>query len=454
VSLTTAIENLARQAGLNYILDPKVTFGQPGPNGQPAPQPNINLRWENLTAGQALSALLTTYSLQLVEDPNTGVARITVKDPAAPEPLFTKIIQLKYAAPSNVLASVQSTFTDKRSKVVADVRTSQLVVVATDKEQRAVEELIDRLDTPDKQVLIEGKILETTVNPQSIKGIDWSGTFQGQHFAFGNNLQTGPVTADSMNPPLATQWPKVMADTARGFNPATAFLDADGVNAVLSFLNSSSDTKVVSEPRMVTLDNQKATIDVGLMYPIVNTTASTVQVPGGSQISYSNLTVNLDVTPRITADNYVELKVEQHILRLGPTVSSKVNGNDNEVNSFFTRRMQTSVLIPQGNTLVMGGLISDEQTSGNKKVPVLGDIPVLGYMFRQDSKERNRQNLLVFITPSVVGTNDFQVAHSTFLKTSPKTGGANEAKEDWSWWDSGKPASYDWSKPEEEPVYQ
>jgi len=77
VALTTAIENLARQAGLNYILDPRVTFGQPEASGKPAPQPNINLRWENLTAEQALMALLTTYNLQLVEDPKTKVARIS-----------------------------------------------------------------------------------------------------------------------------------------------------------------------------------------------------------------------------------------------------------------------------------------------------------------------------------------------------------------------------------------
>src|SRR6185436_6273760 len=104
-------------------------------------------------------------------------------------------------------------------------------------------------------------------------------------------------------PPLATEWPKVIASTAGGFSPATAFLNADGVSAVISFLNVSGDTKVVSEPRLVTLDNQKASIDVGLMFPIVNTTAGTANTTGGSQISYSNLTVNLDVTPRIAANN-------------------------------------------------------------------------------------------------------------------------------------------------------
>src|SRR5207237_5634807 len=119
VPLTDAIKNLARQAGLNYMLDPKISFGQPGPNGAPAPQPSVSIRWENITAEQALNALLNNYSLQLIEDPKTKIARVTTKDPAAPDPLVTRIIQLKYAPASNILSSVQTALTDKRRKVVA-----------------------------------------------------------------------------------------------------------------------------------------------------------------------------------------------------------------------------------------------------------------------------------------------------------------------------------------------
>src|SRR5262249_48113665 len=95
VQLTTAIENLARQAKLNYILDPKLGYGQLDERGQPKPQPNISIRWENITAEQALLALLGTYGLQLVEDPKTKIARVTIKDPAAPDPLVTQVVQLK-----------------------------------------------------------------------------------------------------------------------------------------------------------------------------------------------------------------------------------------------------------------------------------------------------------------------------------------------------------------------
>src|SRR5436190_1173215 len=155
-TLTQAIELLARQAKINYILDPKVSYGPPDSKGNPAPAPIISFRWDNVTAQQALTTLLTTYSLQLVQDPKTSISRITVKDPTAPDPLSTRVIQLKYAGVSNIIDSVRTAITDpKRSRVTADVRTSQLVVLATEKELNDIDKLVERLDTPTKQVLIE-----------------------------------------------------------------------------------------------------------------------------------------------------------------------------------------------------------------------------------------------------------------------------------------------------------
>jgi type IV pilus assembly protein PilQ len=473
VLLTTAIDNLARQAGINYILDPKVGFGQPDERGQVKPQPNITIRWENLTAEQALNALIGTYGLQLVTDNKTGISRVTVKDPAAAEPLVTKVVQLKFASPSNMVASVMTVLGDKRSKVIADVRTSQLVVSATEKEQEAVEKLVERLDTQTKQVLIEAKIMETTLNPKSSKGIDWSGTLSNQKIQFGNGKTTGNITrtkgdisggtivgnsaGSTVGPTLVTGFPNpsyseqlnsaiggivpgLGFSTAGGMSPSTAFLNADGLSVALAFLNESGDTKVVSEPRMVTLDNQKATIDVGLMYPVVNVSAGTANTAGGSQISYTNLTVNLDVTPRIAANNFIELKVTQGVLRLGPTFSSTVADQVNVVDSFLTRKLDTTVLIPSGNTLVMGGLIQDEKRNGSTKVPILGDIPWIGLLFRKESKALDRQNLTIFITPTVVQDSDFQPTKTDYLKTT----GEEQVKEDWTAWDSGKPL--DWSK--------
>jgi type II secretory pathway component GspD/PulD (secretin) len=440
VQLTTAIENLARQAGINYILDPKVGFGQLDERGQLRAQPNVSIRWENVTASQALRALLQNHGLQLVSDSKTKIARVTVKDPAAPDPLTSRIIQLRYASPSNIVAAVQATFTDKRSKVIGDVRTSQMVVLATEKEQDAVDKLVARLDLQTKQVLIEAKLIESSFNPSTMKGIDWSGTLEAQRLSFGNNLQTAPVDAgESVNPPLSTLWPKLMADTANGFyNPY--FLDADGVSAVLSFLNKAADAKIIATPRAVTLDNETAHLSVIRAEPIINVTAGTANTTGGSRIVYTNLGVILDVTPRISANNYVNLKVVPEVSRLFATRSKQIDSRTFQADAYDVRRMETTVMIPSGNTLVLGGLVADDSRSGNTKVPILGDIPVLGYAFRKDTKSRDKIDLTIFITPTIVGDTDFQQNKpSDFLKTPI----GEEASPEWSAWDSGKP--YDWS---------
>jgi type II secretory pathway component GspD/PulD (secretin) len=466
VPLTDAIKNLARQAGLNYMLDPKVAFGQIGPDGKPVPQPTVSIRWENVTAEQALNALLNNYNLQLAEDTKSKIARITVKDPAAPDPLVTRIFQLKYATPTNIMVAVQNTFTDKRSKVVADVRTSQLVIVATEKELPGLEDLITHLDTQTKQVLIEARLLETSMNPSTSKGVDWSGTLAAQNVSFGNGVLSGKSTTTTGGGGTATTLPSgrttttssdsavttvlnsiigaggLGATTAGGFTPETFFLTADGVRAVVSFLNKYAEAKVISTPRTVTLDNETAKIEVTRASPIINVTAGTANTTGGSQIQYTNLGVILNVTPRISANNYVNLKVIPEVSRVFDTVSKNLGAQGVfQADEYDIRKIETRVMIPSGHTLVLGGLVQDDVRNGNTKVPILGDIPVLGYLFRSDTKSRQKSNLVVFLTPTIVQDEDFQPTPTTFLKTPVPT--KDSVEPDWSAWDSGKPR--DWN---------
>src|SRR6266446_7279750 len=226
VSLREAIRNLARGAGLNYMLDPKIGYGQIGSDGKPIPEPTVSIRWENVTAEQALLSLLNNYDLQLVEDPKSRIARITRKDPLAPPPLTTKVIQLKYASPTNVIIAVQNTLTDKRSKVVGDVRTSQIVVLATEQEQLDVDLLVERLDTITKQVLIEARLLEMTMNPTTAKGIDWSGTLEAQKFSFGNGIMSGTSTTTTPGAPTTTTLPGGRTTTTTPESSVTTTLNS------------------------------------------------------------------------------------------------------------------------------------------------------------------------------------------------------------------------------------
>jgi general secretion pathway protein D len=209
-------------------------------------------------------------------------------------------------------------------------------------------------------------------------------------------------------------------NTLSGFSPAMGFLNADGVQAVLSFLNSSYDAQIVSTPRVVTLDNEPASISVTRQFPVINVTASTAGVSSGSsQISYSNIGTTLMVTPRITANDYIWLKVVPDVSSFFATVTKVIAGTQYQADEFDARHIETQVMIPDANTLVMGGLIQDNPTATWNQVPVLGNIPVLGWAFKSESLSMDKDNLIIFITPTIVKDDDFQPATGDYLATKP-----------------------------------
>jgi type II secretory pathway component GspD/PulD (secretin) len=453
VPLTTAIENLARQANINYLLDPKIGYGQPDQNGQIKTEPTLSIRWENITAENALIALLDNYGLQLVQDIHTGIYRISPKDPSAPPLLITRVIQLKYASVSNMTEAAQSILTDRRSRVLPDSRSSQLIVVATEPEQQAMDTLINELDKPTREVLIETKLIEVSSSPETTKGINWSGTLQAQNVAFGNNLTTSPTTtAPGLSAFGGTNGfgslaqlgiPQLVASTHDGFGPI-GFLNADGVNAVISFLNSSADAQVMSTPRVVTLDNEAAHISVTRGFPVINVTASTANTTAGSTISYTNVGTVLDVTPHITANDNIYLKVRPQISSFFETETKIIAGATYQADVFDFRDIDTQVILPNANTLIMGGLVKDNPSASYTKIPFLGDIPVLGYAFRSEDKRTDKANLLIFITPTIVQDSDFQPTVSHFLQNKPLT--RKPPVDSNSMWEGAKPRN--WSNPQ------
>jgi type II secretory pathway component GspD/PulD (secretin) len=458
VPLTDAIRNLARQSNLNFQFDPRLTGGATN-------QPNVSIRFENVTAQEALTAVLDNYNLMLIKDPKSKIARITIRDPKAEDPLVSRILQIRYADPTNLVSVLKSTLSP-RSSVVADGRTSQLIVTTTEKELDNVNAMVAKLDLATRQVLIEAKLIETAMNPRTLKGIDWSGTLEAQRFSFGNNTPDQqsfkPAVPATPPPPGQTTGgtpgtpaqeavfgrvfdgnPKVAVNTASGFYPPLGFLNADGVSAVLSYLNKDSDSQVVATPRAVTLDNQTALLEVTRAFPIFQITPGSANSPAGATVQYTNLGTILKVTPRIAADKNISMQVVPEVSNVDSVDRQTINGSVNTANIYAIRRIQTHVMIPSGNTLVMGGMLNDTSTKDFTKVPILGDIPVLGWAFRSEGKARNKQNLIIFITPTIVEADDYHESASgrEFLKTRF----TERAPQQQSAWDSARP--HDWSKP-------
>src|SRR5262245_5685212 len=455
--LIDAIKNLARLANINIHFDPRVLTQ--------TNLPSVTVRFENVTAVDALTEVLENYNYKLIYNPKTKISKVTIKDPKAEEPLFTQIFQLKYSSPSNLVSILRGTFYSPRNQFVPDGRTSQLIVVTTQKEMEAVQELLVRLDTPTRQILIEAHILETAKNPKSVKGIDWSGTLAAQNISFGNGVTVGTTTTTLPGVQRSTTLPGgrvitsrpssseatilntssgnggVSVNTKLGFTPSIGFLTADGVHAVLSFLNTDNDTEVISTPRTVTLDNETATLSVTRAFPIFQITPGSANTPAGGQVTYTNLGTILTVTPRIAAGSNIAMRVVPEVSNIDSRDSQVLNGTVNTANIYAIRRAETHLMVPSGNTLVMGGLMNDNRSKGYTKVPILGDIPGVGVAFRSSNKQRTKSNLLLFITPSIIADTDFQLAQSDFLRNKLEITPDQEEKP----YDSGKP--YDWTKP-------
>jgi type IV pilus assembly protein PilQ len=491
-TLPQAVQTLARSAGINIQFDP-VLISQTKPDGTPLPPPVVNaVRWENITPRQALNALLENYNWRLVQDVSTGISRVTRKDTNS-EPMITTVVQLSYASPTNIAAAVTNTLS-KTSKIIPDLRTSQIIVLTQERELEGLVALIKKLDRPTRQVLIEAKIVETVRNPSTIKGINWTDTLAAQNFTFGNGITTGTVNstqttgngtgAGSTTPndahalgggsgitsgltnvtSLITSVGNggISANTARGFSPATAFLNADGVHAVLSFLNTDSDTKSLAWPRTVSLDGVPTELSVVRNVPIFEQDQSAA-VAGAAPLATAkpvyekkvgNTVINevgikLNVTPRIVGMTNV-------LLDVAPEISAKdaqpevqqLNGLTYSAPVFSRRKITTQATVPSGYTLVLGGLDNDNTAKINTKVPILGDIPGLGLLFRSDSKQRTKQNLLIFVTPTIVEDGDYQRTPTDFLQTKF----VPMPEKDETAWDSAQP--YDWTKPNhpDEPV--
>lgn len=463
--LIDAIRIIARQASITISVDPTLTDAVKGPDGQPLPGRKLGapLRLEKITPAQALEEVVGLYGLEMIPNPKTGVTRIMKKDLTRQEPLITKVYQMKYASPTNMVAILTATIST-RGKTLADTRTGQILVVATEKEMKDVDSVMEKFDTPTKQVLIEARIMETSRNPSTVKGIDWSGTVAGQKFGFGNGLTTGTTTTTRPGAPVTqvlnfgpnsitnvfrsvadevtsstTTFGNggISADTLRGFSPGVAFLNADGVSGVLSFLNTDSDTEVVATPRAVVSDNQTAKLGVTKSIPVYEITPGSANTPPGSKVTYKEVGTSLEVTPRIAGAN-VSMKISPEASDVAGKDSQTINGQLQTANIFIVRKIDTQVMIPSGNTLVMGGLMSDSTVKGNTKVPVLGDLPGIGLAFRHESKARSKANLLIFITPTIVAEADFTPAASDFMKNKF----IEKPDMEESAWDSGKPKQW------------
>lgn len=266
-------------------------------------------------------------------------------------------------------------------RVHADDGNNSLVILATPEQYKALEQVIDMLDVTPNQVLLEATIAEVTLRDDLAYGFTWFLQESDFNIAF----------SDVANGAVAQSFPgfSVLANGSDG-------------RAALSAVASVTDVKVLSSPTLMVLDNRTATLQVGDQVPIVTQTAvSTVDpdAPIVNQVSLRDTGVILKVTPRVNEGGRVMLDIEQEV---SDVVETQTSGIDSP--TIQQRRIQTTVSVDNGSTIALGGLIRDRVTDVGTKIPLLGDIPGLGNLFRTTSQRSERTELVVLITPRVVAS--------------------------------------------------
>lgn len=390
---------------------------------------NITLRLDGVPWEQALDIILKVRGLDkrldnniLLVAPADEIAarekqelesRNQVADLA---PLYTEYLQINYAKASEVAALLSSDSTkllSPRGAVSVDERTNVLVVKDTADVISNVKRMLDILDIPVKQVVIEARMVTIDDGFDEALGVRWgvtktdghgngtSGTIEGNDGSGNGNLIQNPDGSSRINTNMTR--PDV-ADRLNVNLPVTnaagtlAFQVARLANGTLldlelSALEKESKAEIIASPRVTTANQKPALIEQGTEIPYVESSSS-----GATSVTFKKAVLSLKVTPQITPDNRVILDLTVTQDTKGETVPT---GTGDAV-SINAQSITTQVLVNNGETLVLGGIYQQTIKSDVSKVPLLGDIPGLGYLFKKTTSENKKRELLIFVTPRIV----------------------------------------------------
>jgi len=391
-------------------------------------QGSITLRLKDVPWDQALDIILQSKGLDMRKNGNVLIVapreELATKEKlelearnqlADLEPLRTEYFQLNYAkveAFTKILTDDKQRILSKRGSAVWDPRTNLLIVNDTTSKLEEIRRLIARVDIAQPQVLIEARIVEASDTFSQNLGVRFGVARITNNAAFGGG--TGVITSGSgggtgnpgtgIGPSSGTlsgvglsaiNFVNLPAPTIGGFQPGNFALTlvnsnlSNLLNLEVSALEADGRGKIVSSPRVVTADKVKATIEQGTEIPYQQATSS-----GATSISFRKATLKLEVTPQITPEGAIFLDVR---------VNKDSRGQDTAAGpAIDTKNVQTQVLVENGGTVVLGGIYEQLERTTITKVPVLGDVPVLGALFRNRQRTNDRTELLIFITPRVV----------------------------------------------------
>jgi type IV pilus assembly protein PilQ len=389
--VTDVLRTFAQISGLNVIVQPGVTG-------------TVTAELENVPWDQALEEVLKINNLDYELDGN--VMRIAPTDTLRREaqerqqlaaakalsiPLRTVYQRLSYANAQQVatlLKTGQSGLLTQRGSVVVDRRTNALIIKELPTNMDAVLSVVDLLDAPEPQVMIEARIVETTKRFSRDIGVNWAVNAISDA-AHGNT--TGLVFPNNGSVTGGVNLPGNTKNGTLGIKLGNV-LNTFNLDVALQAAESEGLITILSAPKVATLNNQRATIQSGLQIPVQTITDAFVSV------QFINATLRLDVIPQVTAEGTVlmDINISKREVQLAFVVAGNANA------PISTKDASTRLVVRDGGTAVIGGIYKVTGSNGEDRVPGLSNIPIIGHLFKHKSRTEENDELLIFITPRVI----------------------------------------------------
>ncbi|MCX5784326.1 MAG: AMIN domain-containing protein [Elusimicrobia bacterium] len=372
-SVREVIGMMAAKAGVNVIYSDDVS-GSITINLNRVP---FDEAFKTILDGKGLTAQQVGDNILRIATPQTFMAE------QKKAMLQTRIFFLNYSKAAEVKVQVEAVTAaeNRTAHCVVDLANNALIITDTPMGLEGTARLLKNLDRVPKQVMIEVKLVEVTLDNSFELGVDWN-------FANKTNGTSGEVYMAGPTPG---------AGTMAGSFTLGKVLANSSFNAVISAAVKKNKAKILSDPKVATLNNKEASIDITDQTSYDQQTVTNVSGVNTITHAFSNVVtgITLKVTPTINSDG----RITMHIV---PSVSQPSAGLPGAPPNVATRGTDTNVVVRDGETIVIGGLIHDNQADVVYKIPILGDIPLLGYVFRKKSVTRTRVELLIFVTPTVI----------------------------------------------------
>lgn len=429
---------IAAKAGVNIVYGPTVT-------GQ------VNMELKNVPWEQALSLVLDLNGYAYQREGN--VIKVLDKDALSKEPLSTEVFVLNYAKAENAKKSVEEMLTE-RGKIKTDSRSNTIIVTDIPANINKMEIVLAKIDARTPQVLIETKIIEMKNTLEEDLGIKWTSLKaytvklqspsrqyksirRGGHGGWdaasdkvttdGNTNVTTNTTTDVQT--IDTDWTTTngvpssavkqyhqdnntslgqtitdtLSSTLLKSDIRSAVLSASDFELVLSALETQADVDLISNPRIVTANNEPAEIRVVDEYPIpdyeFDTETSQWSITG---FDYKDIGVKLQVTPNISSDGYITMEIKPKVSKLIGTIPFSAGGATVNIPYVAVKEASSKLIIKSGDTLAVGGLIDEDKKDVITKIPILGDIPVLGRLFSHKDVDNVKKDIIFFITATII----------------------------------------------------